>query len=105
MFQFIDQVRAFNRPTDQRSIREIGRTNVVVGQSADPVEMLAASLATPTRKPGPREGVFRLYLHNGLPVDFADIFRIVEGQEAFDAVMEDRAPAVDLESWVASKAA
>jgi hypothetical protein len=42
---------------------------------------------------------------DGQRIDFSEMFRLVEGDEAYNAVLEERAPAVAEETWIASKAA
>ena len=41
----------------------------------------------------------------GAEVSFADVFRMTEGQEAYDAVLSGKAPPVDEVSWIAGKLA
>lgn len=50
-----------------------------------------------------RESVRLTKRYNGAEIDFAEIFRMVEGDDAFNAVMEDRAPAQVEELWAAQQ--
>jgi hypothetical protein len=42
-------------------------------------------------------------LHNGVRVDFAELFRIIEGDSAYEAVLSGEADSVSEKEWLATK--
>lgn len=41
--------------------------------------------------------------HNGVKISFAEMYRIIEGDDAYNAVMDEIAPPVNEKEWIASK--
>lgn len=101
------------RTTYDRAGHVVSQEQTTVGRFADH-KALYRYLFDRSDKPGvlayfltlnDRESVRLSKRYNGAEIDFAEIFRMVEGDEAFNAVMEDRAPAQVEELWAAAQVA
>jgi hypothetical protein len=104
-FELIERRDTYNRRGDV--IRTERRT---VATFDDAVAMLAESYRRDPRcgfliSLTDRHCVSLQREHNAAPIDFAEIFRIVEGDEAYLAVIEGRAPGQVESEWIAAKLA
>lgn len=106
MFSVVQICETYNLRGDVSST-----TETPVGEFADALDMYAHVYGNPEIRHGyllklnDRQRVRWEKRFNGERVTFAEIFRMVEGEEAFRAVDEERAPAVNEEDWVAAKLA
>jgi hypothetical protein len=105
MFQVIETTRRYNRRGDV-----IASSDRVVFETADPIAATRFRYSVAPKcghfvSLDNVRGVTLSTVQDGERVTFADVFRIVEGDEAYHAVIEDRAPPVAEATWIASKAA
>jgi hypothetical protein len=101
MFQVIEKTTFYTARGDVRC-----ETSSVVFESADPVECLAYRYQVSPNGHGVGEVTSRssvsvsTFREDGSRFPFDELFRMVEGQEAYDAVMNGEAPSQNEAAWL-----